>query len=88
MHHRGPAPVPSQTTKAWLESLPRPPGATDCSPRSASDWQLAEQWRVLIEAIEILGRAQRWRIEASRRQWDGNRQSSRCLALGRLQTLC
>ncbi|KAK4699045.1 hypothetical protein P7C70_g7225, partial [Phenoliferia sp. Uapishka_3] len=69
--------IPSLNTTAWLSSLPVPPGANagSCIPRTVADWNLAEQWRVLIEAIEILGRAQRWRIEASRRKWDGRTQA-------------
>ncbi|KAL8286417.1 hypothetical protein RQP46_004434 [Phenoliferia psychrophenolica] len=58
---------PSEHTAAWLASLPKPPGVLgDLTPTTAEQWELVEQWRIIIEAIEILGRAQRWRIEAAK----------------------
>lgn len=70
--------TPSPLTEQWLASLPVPPGATtDCRPRCKEDWILAERWHTLVQGIEILGRAQRWRLEAEgRKGWDDRGKTS------------
>ncbi|BGP46941.1 hypothetical protein JCM10450v2_002793 [Rhodotorula kratochvilovae] len=46
--------VPSEETRAWLYSLPLPPGCTvQPEPQTSKDWVLVEQYRLLCQALAI-----------------------------------
>lgn len=62
--------IPAQTTVNWLASLPLPPNAVSTTPTSKQDWQLVECYRILVEAITLLGEWERERLASQARAWD------------------
>lgn len=70
--------VPSDETRAWLHSLPLPPGcASQPIPQTPGDWALVEQYRLLVHGLTVLGeyeRERRRREQAGEdpfaREWD------------------
>lgn len=71
--------VPAQITKDWLASLPLPAGCkSTILPGTKEDWELVDQWRIIITAINLSGQSARESMAWEREQWESRGERRRC----------